>query len=61
MVCCVWTRPIHYFLIAASIAAINPKGANIFPNEIAGLINFGNNLPKIDPKAPPDIISFFYL
>ena len=27
-----------------------------FPNEIAGLINFGNSLPKIYPKAPPDII-----
>ena len=45
---------------SALITADNPKGADIFfPNEIAGLTNFGKNLPKIDPKAPPDF--FFYL
>ena len=43
---------------SALITADNPKGADIFfPNEIAGLTNFGKNLPKIDPKAPPD---FFF-
>ena len=53
----------HFFCIPASaalIAALNPKGTNMFfPNEMAGLINFGSNPPKIDPKAPPDFITIF--
>ena len=48
----------HFFKIAASVALIAadiPKVANMFsPNEITGLINFGNNLSRIDPKALPD-------
>ena len=40
------------------MAALNPKGANMFfPNEIAGFINFGKNLARIDPKAPPSFIN----
>ena len=30
-----------------------------FNTEVAGLINLGNNLPKIEANAPPDIIIFF--
>ena len=42
------------------MAALNSKGANMFfPDEIAGFINFGKNLAKIDPKAPPDFINLF--
>ena len=42
------------------MAALNPKGAKMFlPNEIAGFINFGKNLAKIDPKVPPDFIKLF--
>ena len=42
------------------VVADNPKGAATFFNiEVAGLINFNNDLIKIDPKAPPDTIIFF--
>ena len=42
------------------MAALNPKGVNmIFPNEIAGFINFGKNLARIDPKAPTSFINLF--
>ena len=55
----------YFFCIPASaalIAADNPKGANMFfPTEIAGFINLGNNLPKIDPKAPPDFTNFLFV
>ena len=30
-----------------------------FPDERAGFINFGKNLARIDPKAPPDFINLF--
>ena len=44
----------------ADIAPLNPKGANMcFPNETAGVINFGKNLARIDPKAPPYFINLF--
>ena len=53
-----------FFLIAPSIpdiAADNPKGAATFFNtEVAGLINFGKNLIKNDPKPLP-VLLFFYL
>ena len=42
------------------MAALNPRRAKMFfPNEIAGFINFGKNLAKIDPKAPPYFINLF--
>ena len=42
------------------MAALNPKGANMFfPNERAGFINFGKNLARINPKAPPSFINLF--
>ena len=42
------------------MAALNPKGANMFfPNERVGFINFGKNLAKIDPKAPPSFVNLF--
>ena len=56
-------EPYIFFLIAAyvaDIAARRPKGVNtFFHNEIAGLVSFGKNLIKIDPKAPPDFIILF--
>ena len=42
------------------MAALNPRGAKMFfPHEIAGFINFGEHLAKIDPKAPPDLTNLF--
>ena len=43
------------------VVADNPKGAATFFNiEVADLINFDNNLIKIDPKAPPNTIIFLF-
>ena len=42
------------------MAALNPKGANLFfPNERTGFTNFGKNPAKVDPKAPPSFINLF--
>ena len=42
------------------MAAFNSRGAKMFfANEIAGFINFGKNLARIDPKAPPSFINLF--
>ena len=42
------------------MAALNPRSAKMyFPNEIAGFINFGKNLHRIDPKSAPSFINLF--
>ena len=49
-----------FFLSILLIAADNPSGKPTFVNiEVAGFINFGKNLIKTDPKAPPDFIILF--